>query len=493
MGDPRLTPEQNAKLAELRLIHSAAYEADRQREQFEKDNLLYVTPKTPNPKQKLMLDAWLNPYYKTFTYTGGNRSAKTTTGIWILLATLFGSYVWNPEVPLPVDIGRPRKIRLVGQDWEKHINTVLVPKLEEWWPKSRPMKRKKNTHGIYAMWEDTTTKSTLEIMSNKQDSELFEGWDGDCVFYDEPPKRAVRVACARGLVDREGREYFGMTLLKEAWIDREVLKARNEDGTVDTTVFKVEASIYDNLGFGVTMEGIKQFEKSLTEAEKHARLYGKPAHLSALVWPQFDPQMHVIPRFDVPLDWLVDINIDFHPAKPWAVEFLATDKLGFKYVVEEIKETGSPKSIVDKIVRLIRSKFYRVESAIQIDPLAKGDTNSEKSVFTTMWEAFASYGYSLTTASKNKETGIPTVGEYLITENEMPALFFFADCVNHINEVENYMFDPDTGKPAKEDDDFCETLYRNIVRGTVWYPVQEVDEFDLGTGYTGNSESQAGY
>ena len=70
-------------------------------------------------------------------------------------------------------------------------------------------------------------------MSNNQDSDVFEGWDGDLIVWDEPPKRNIRVACARGLIDREGRELYNMTLLKEAWISQEVIKATNEDGSPD--------------------------------------------------------------------------------------------------------------------------------------------------------------------------------------------------------------------------------------------------------------------
>lgn len=462
-----------------RLYAQADFEAFREAkeiERLESENALMFVPKKPNPKQRVMLEAFTDPKRKVFTFTGGNRSTKTTTGIWLALATMFGHYPWDPSKLLYFPHKRARKVRIVGQDWEKHIKTVIEPKLNEWWPKTRPMERKKNNVGVYAFWKDTLTSSTLEIMSNNQESELFEGWDGDLVMYDEPPKRDVRVACARGLVDRQGREYFGMTLLGEAWVSREVIKARNADGTPDDTVFNVEATIYDNVGFGISQEGVDQFAKTLTADEKEARLYGKPAYLSGLVWPQFRRDVNVRDRFDVPLDWLVDIEIDFHPAKPWAVSFLATDPVGFQWVVEEIWEKGNPKHIVDRIVRLIRQKQYRVESMIQIDPLAKGDSNNDFTVYDIMRDTLAAHGYNLGVGSKDKDNGIAMVRNRLVGENGMPALFFFKDCVRTIAQVEDYMFDPETGKPEKKDDDFCEVLYRNILRNTVWYPIEDEDD-----------------
>jgi hypothetical protein len=68
---------------------------------------------------------------------------------------------------------------LVGQDWEKHIKAVLTPELKKWWPKKRRVKTKKNNNGVDYFWEDEATGSTLEIMSNLQDSDLHEGWSGD--------------------------------------------------------------------------------------------------------------------------------------------------------------------------------------------------------------------------------------------------------------------------------------------------------------------------
>lgn len=430
-------------------------------------NKIEWTPQKPNPKQKIMLDGYLDPKYKIFTFTGGNRSTKTTTGIWLGYATMFGFYPWNPEIKLTFPHNLPRKVRLVGQDWEKHIKSVLEPKLVEWWPQSRPVETKKNNMGVKAFWTDVKTGSTLEILSNQSESDVAEGWDGDLVIYDEPPKRDMRVACARGLIDRLGREYFGMTLLKEAWISREVIKAINADGTPDTSVLNVHATIYDNVGFGITMAGVDQFEKTLTEDEKRARLHGFPSYLSNIIWP-INRKEHLRPRFPVPLDWIVDVQIDFHPAKPWAVQFLATTPQNFKWVVEEMWKHGNPKFMAEEIIRSIHRNNYRV-GAIEIDPLSKGDSNNDETVFEIMRRTFNSFGYSLRPASKDKDNGIAVVRNWLKSENGMPTLYFFNDLKKTVEQVENWVVDPDTLKPSKVDDDFCECLYRHGLRNTIWF------------------------
>lgn len=423
----------------------------------------------PNPVQRRLLDAWREPGYKVFTYSGGNRIGKTFMGGLLAVCTAMGQWPWSGErMVFPHD--RPRKVRYVGQSWEGHVKAVVEPVLKFWWPRSRPVETKKNNQGIEAYWLDKRTKSTIEIMSNVQDSSVFEGWEGDLVVYDEPPKRDVRVACARGLIDRQGRELFTMTLLKEAWIHREVIMARTEDGKPDMSVFNVNGDIYSNVGYGLTQEGVEQFAKTLTEDEKQARLLGKPSYMATLVCPRFDRHVHVKGRFKVPLDWLVDVSIDFHPSKKWAVVFLATAKNGFKYVVDEIWDRGNPKYIAEEMVRRFRERGYERVNSITIDPLAKGGEDNEIDVFSIMAGVLASKGYNLETASKDKEVGIAILNNLLWTENDMPGMWFFEDCVKTIEEVENLMYDPETFKPVKENDDFFECLYRLCLKNTEWYP-----------------------
>ena len=417
-------------------------------------------------------------------FAGGMIHHNTVIDIILALCTLFGEWPWTCKdmepgtgVKLKFPHNLPRKVRLIGQDWEKHITTVLIPALKEWWPKNREVLTKKNNTGVEAMWTDVMTGSTLEIMSNKQESEVYEGWNGDLVAYDEPGKREIRIANARGLVDRLGREFFGMTLLKEAWVDREVLKATNEDGTPDTTVFAVHADIYNNMGYGITKEGIEQFAKTLKADEKDARLKGIPSYMAGLVLPEFKRGLHVRQRLKkIPLDWVLDIHIDFHPSKPWAIVFKAVDSRGFHYIIDEMWESGSWKTIGEDIVRKIKRYELRV-NAIIADPLMKGDPNSdlhEESVFDKMGNLFRNYGYMLNTASKDKEGGIHIIQDLLLTENEVPALFVFDNCKRMVYEMEGWMYD-EHGKPQKKDDDMVEGLYRLCLLDTQYVPLDDED------------------
>ena len=432
----------------------------------------------PNPKQEELLEGWLKPEKKVFTFTGGNKLGKTTLGAVVVLSVIFGKWLWD-DVLIDFPHRKPRKVRYVGQGWESHIKAVVIPALRYWWPKNRPLDTKKNNQGVEAVWIDLATRSTLEIMSTSQSSDVFEGWDGDLVAYDEPPPRDIRVACARGLVVRQGRELFSATLLKEAWIHREIIKARLENGKPDISVFNVTGKIWDNLGYGLTQEGIDQFAKTLKQKEKDARLEGKPEYLGNLVYENFSRDDHVKTPFKIPLDWIVDISIDFHPSKPWAIVCLATARNNFKYVCKEFELRGGPKHIGEEIIRYVREGSLRV-GRVTIDPLARGDENAHEdasTVYDILYTTLAAHGISLEVASKDKSNGISMVNDLLWTENEMPGIYFFDSCPNTIRQVEDLMYDPETLKDTalKVDDDYTECLYRLALLDTQWFPTINYD------------------
>ena len=488
--------------------------------QIKNDNLIFFFKPGdiwyPNPFQQSILTAWEDLRFKVFAAFGSNRLGKTSIGCIIAYAVLFGEWPWSGE-KIAFPHKEPRKVLYVGQGWETHIQKVVEPELIKLWPKSRGQVQdvtKKNNQGIRAYWQDPVTKSELYIGSNNQESEAFEGPKYDLVVYDEPPTRNIRVACARGLVDRQGRELFVCTLVKEAWIHKEVINARDENGNPDMSVFPVDADIYTNVSRckcgeyitkqvtrdsglivgvcpkhgeqeefdrrGLTLDGVNQFSKTLRPDERLARLQGRPAYLADLVLHKFDRLRNCRPRIQkIPLNWVFDISIDFHPAKPWAIEFMGTDQKNFKYVTDFLELRGGPNAIGDEIVKFIEEHHYHVNS-ITIDPLAKGDTNSHEAeidtTYTKLEAKLASYGYTLEVASKNKVAGIDATNDLLMTENEMPALFFFDDLGKVIEQIEGWMRDPETLLPSKKDDEACELTYRLVLKNTQWYDSRRAQE-----------------
>ena len=459
-----------------RLARLKAEKAERLRDKkkYREDNQIEFFNR-PNPPQRELLEAWMIPMFKTFAFTGGNRLGKTTIGTIMAICTQIGYFPWSGEkIPFPHHL--PRKIRYIGQDWEKQVKTVVVPAIRKWWPKNRELDVKKNSLGIEAYWTDVKTGSTLEIMSNKQESELHEGWEGDLLVFDEPPKRDVYIANARGLVDRAGRELICATLLKEAWVHREIINKRYEDGRPDRTVFAVNGEIYDNVGYGLTQEAVDHFASKLQPHEKEARLLGKPSYMSGLVCPRFSRRLHVVDRFEIPSYWMVDIAIDTHPRKEQAILFIATDEHNMRYVFREVYDHGDGNWIADKIIKIASDMNLRINRVI-CDPLAKGDKNMDNTTFDKISRRLFAHGWILETATKDKDSGIIDLNNHLWGPNKRPSLFFFEDCVRTIYEIEGWIYDPIKKIPAKEDDDMMECLYRTLLLNTEYYdPADEFDE-----------------
>jgi hypothetical protein len=441
-----------------------------------------------NPIQKRFFKALRNPEYTIFTLTGSNRISKTfsTTGVTALTA-LRGHFPWED----PSVVGHwfwemhnwepPIKVRIVGQDWEKHIKGTVIPCIQELWPKSWNIKTKKNNIGVDAYYTDPYTGGSVEIMSNKSESDLFEGWHGHLIIYDEPPKREVRVACSRGLIDFEGLEFFAMTLLKEAWIEEDIMNMELPDGTPDPCVFSATGHIDENVGYGITEKGRDNFAKGLNSDEYAARIDGVSAFRSGLVLG-VDKNIHYISRFDIPSHWIVDVAIDIGVAKPHDILYFATAPNGFKYVCFEQTLKGDGTMIADSIIKR-KNRFNLRINRIICDPLAKGDQNNENSTWDKIDIALNRHDMYLEAGSKDKEDGIIEINNLLKTVNNMPALFIFRDLPKATKQLYGWRYD-DKGVISKKNDDMCENLYRLILLGTEYEEQYVIEDYEESSQHT---------
>jgi len=447
----------------------------------------------PNGPQKKLIESFKNDEFLTYTYTGGNRSGKTFLLFIFALSCMRGHFPWeDPKV-----VGRwiwdlrewtpPIKIRVVGQDWEKHIKTVLIPRIKEVLPKSWDFVSRKNNVGVEAYWTDPLTNSTMEILSNNSESDLFEGWEGHMVAFDEPPKENNRTACTRGLVDYNGIEMYFMTLLKEAWVSQKVINATLKDGTPDMSVCNVHAKIYDNVGFGITQKGLDNFAKKLTDEQKETRLDGVPSYMQGLVL-KINRNKHVIPRpkDGIPSHYVIDISIDIGLAKPHDILYIATAPNGTKYCCFEEQIIGDGTMIADSIIKK-KNKYHLRINRVICDPLAKADKNNENSTWEKIDIGLNRFEMYLEAGAKDKGDGIIQINGLLESLHEIPYLYFFQDLARTIKQVTGWMYD-DNGLPQKKDDDMCENLYRLILLDTMWEE-QEEHYYEYAQGNDGRNKT----
>lgn len=411
----------------------------------------------PHEKQQGIFNAATDLTKKTFIFQGGNRSGKTTWLITQLVSFLLGKELWSGR---ELRFKPPIRARLFGEDWTHHVGEVLIPKLKEWVPLSEVESTKKNNQGIDYHWV-FKNGSILEIMTYEQATEITEGWSGHVAAADEPMPRDKYVATKRGLVDFDGVFLMSFTPLKEPWIFDELIT------NPDPAVYFENVDMRDNPHLGE--DAIKEFEKSLTDDEKVARIKGGWLHLQGLVYKNFDKNVHVVKAFQVPYKWTVRVHIDTHPRTEQALVFLATDERDLWYVSKEIFKHGSPEDIVDWIIDY-HIHTHRVHEVI-IEPGSKGDANRGDTTFSIIQKGLAVKNIVLKEATKDLETGIKVVNDALKSRNGLPSLFIQDCCTRTIFEFTHYIWDDwrnkegrtEKNKPKDKDDHMLEGIYRLLL------------------------------
>jgi hypothetical protein len=469
-----LTHEQYlAKRAELLKIIE---DTDTNIKKYEEENKIEFF-KPIEPYQARILE-YLHNGKKVIALVGGNGIGKTTLGAVVVGSACLGIEPWSGlKLPPPLD-KPPVKVRIICQDWEKHADTVIVPKLKEYLPKGQYTTAKNNV-GVESVFT-FKNKSTIELITNKQSTSDHEGWEGEIIWGDEPFDRDKYVANLRGLrkpADKGGMGVFliTMTAVKEAWILDEII--RNQDPAyASVTEVPQKANPY------LSEEYLRVFRASLRENEIIARIDGGWLNLVGLVW-KFNADKHLIDPFEVPTDWPVVPMIDFHYSIPQALGFYTADPHGFHYVIDEMwADKMSPEQMADVIIRAKLTKGWRIEEAF-IDPLSKGDTaylknrmgSDTQDSFTIIKDRLSDHGIELEIFSRDKASGVLAVEKMLEGPNGMPTLFFFRNLnkiekEGHIWEIQRWVYN-DRNEPKDENDHFMQCLYAYSLVGNKWTPM----------------------
>ena len=387
-----------------------------------------------------------------------HNSGKTHCLIASIIALMCGYYPWDPDKK--TRFTPPIRVRLLGGDLTHHIGQTLIPKIKAFFPKKFLAHVRKNNQGIEYFWTHTNG-STLEIMSYEQDDEAFESWNGHVAGYDEPPPREKYVANNRGLVDNDGISLFAFTPLSQPWIHDDIVS------NPDPSIAFFFASTHDNPH--LSKQAIQEFEKTLSEEERAARIKGEWLFLQGLVYPEFKRQTHVIkPILKIPEDHTCFALLDTHPRAPHALSFFSVDEKNRIFQVDEKFSHGTPLEIADWIIEFHKHR-HKITGVI-IEPASKGDSNRGDSTFEVIDKALATHNIWLETGSRDLSGGILLVKEALQSRNGVASFFLCENCTQTLREFERYVWDDwkqsglktEKQRPRDKDDHFMENLRRAI-------------------------------
>lgn len=314
---------------------------------------------------------FMNSTAETTAFFGGNRSGKTTAGACKAVIHATGRY---PSWWTAKRYNRPTTGRIFAKDFQKGAQ-VIIKKLKEWMPQdayhSAPRKGNLGVEIIWNIKHVSGGVSVFDIMTYEQDPFSAEGWDGDWLWFDEPPPRDMYIAAVRGLVDNEGLCWFSLTPLKEPWLFDEIYCSKNPN------IFSVICDMRHNLErvnpisgqtIGLSERAIRKYETKLTEEERETRMHGRFRYLAGRIWKSWDRDIHTFDRFkewpldrkkniiiagEPPVHWPRVFVLDPHDRMPHALLWVACDDAGDYWAYREgwLKEC-----LLEDIVTFIKEK-----------------------------------------------------------------------------------------------------------------------------------------
>ncbi|MEG1923872.1 MAG: terminase family protein [Clostridia bacterium] len=297
--------------------------------------------------------------------------------------------------------------------------------------------------------------SRLGFKSCEATRDKFQGAELDFVWFDEEPPEDIYEECKMRLIDRCGEIFGTMTPLKGlTWVYNKIYLNTSNDNEIWCIFMEWADNPF------LPIKEINALTASMSSEALQSRCYGRFTGGSGLVYPEFDPSIHIIEPFDVPTDWQCMISIDPGLNNPLSCHWYAVDYDGNVFVIAEHYEAKQSLEYHANRIKSICNQLNWQSDAngnflALIDSAASQHTlNGAKSVS----ELFYDNGICVNT-KVNKElfSGVNRVKSYLKAADGSTKLFIFNSCVNMIREIKGYRYG-DNDNPKKVDDHAMDEL-----------------------------------
>lgn len=322
--------------------------------------------------------------YIVTLFSAGNGVGKTRLGVNILAHLMFpcGNKWFQQDIFLNWKF--PKHIRIISDPTT--IHDTIIKEMKDQFPVGRYKTSKKNK--TYEAEWITDTGWTVSVMTYDQDVKEFESATVGLVWCDEPPPEPIYKASIARL--RKGGFMFitATPLTGSAWMYDEIVANPDAEGQFRTSLgadVEDACKIHGVRGF-LDHDQIVKMIAQYDDDDKQARIFGKFQHLTGLVFKKWNKKVHVVePFFPHPRDYVVIEAIDPHPRNPDAVMWVAVDKFGQKFIVDELYIKASTPELAQRIIEKRQGKRVILQIA---DPSAFiVDKHTGRSLASDLYEA----------------------------------------------------------------------------------------------------------
>ncbi|MBQ3116188.1 MAG: hypothetical protein IJC07_04090, partial [Clostridia bacterium] len=215
---------------------------------------------------------------------------------------------------------------------------------------------------------------------------------------------------------------------------------------------------------------------TLSSEQLEARRFGRFRASSGLVYPEFDPNVHVLNEpIHIPCEWQDTISIDPGLNNPLSAHWYAVDYDGNVYVVAEHFEAG-------RDVMYHASKIKDISNALGwkrarnggIDALIDSAANQKTlSSLKSVSELFYECGINVNpNVNKDMFSGIQRVKQYLKVNDGRAKICIFPGCENLIRELKSYRWG-NGESPVKTDDHALDELRYYLMTKPQLLPIKK--------------------
>jgi Cdc6-like AAA superfamily ATPase len=428
---------------------------------------------TPIGKVADFLDEALSGKHVTSLLSSANGTGKTTTLVNLVahLSRPCGNKYF--QQPIMKDWKYERRGRIVSDTTT--ISSTIVPELKKWLPEGSYECKKlgKQYESRFEIRDEDGKKFVWDLMTYEQDPKQFESANLGIVLFDEPVPRHIYSASYARLKKGGVCIIFATPLSNNvgtAWMYQDIVASpdRKKNGYYYDTASKEDACIEHGENGFLPHDQIEREMSQYSEDEILPRIFGEFTQIKGRVIKEFDPKVHVLDEvFDISKeDFVVVQSWDTHPRVEEAIIWVAIDRKGTKYIVDELWSNEPLPALIKKVKdidskyrivkRLIDPSAFNIDTRFQDPYRREGSREVEGISFAKLLKD--EYNMVYEPASKRRSDGISMIRESLRFNyqsgvwNKYPSMFVMPNCTQTQWEFMNWMWDEWSGITAEKKD-----------------------------------------